>query len=195
MAPPLFSRASGFGPLFAIIEAEQGAEALRRVLRESGIAAVDYAPSALVPFSLMNRVYNIAARISGDRQFGARVGQTIQLEDFGPFVEYALHGETLGEVIARSIALQPLHSSELLMDLCAVGNEARWRIRYRTNAEPTVEQHAQRSLIQMLAAVRRTPGAQNGAIEIHVAEPYAAEARLLQDRLGMRVLPEPRFGG
>jgi hypothetical protein len=102
MAPPLFSRASGFGPLFAIIEAEQGAEAVKQLRRESGFAATDYAPSALVPFVLMNRVYNCAAKLSGDRQFGARVGQTILLEDFGPFVEYALHAENLGQLIARS---------------------------------------------------------------------------------------------
>ena len=189
MAAPLFSRASGFGPLFAIVEAEHGAEALRQLRREFGFALVDYAPSTLVPFPLMNRVYNSAAKITGDRQFGARVGQIIRLEDFGPFVEYALHAETLGQIIARSIATQPFHSSDLTTDLRVGGGEARWRIRYRTRAEPTVEQHAQRSLMQMLAAVRRAPGARNGAIEIHVAEPYAAEARLLDSRLGIRVRP------
>src|SRR5271157_360246 len=99
MAAPLFSRASGFGPLFAIVEAEQGIEALRQLRRESGFALVEYAPSTLVPFPLINRVYNVAARLSGDRQFGARIGQIIRLEDFGPLVEYALGGETLGELI------------------------------------------------------------------------------------------------
>ena len=184
---PLFSRASGFGSLFAIVEAEQGVEALRQLRRKSGFALADYAPSMLVPFPLMNRVYNCAAKITGDRQFGARVGQIIRLEDFGPFVEYALGGATLGELIARSIAAQPLHSSDLTMDLRVVGGEARWRIRYRTRAEPTVEHHAQRSLMQMLAAVRRAPGADKDAIAIHVAEPYAEEARLLEDRLEIRV--------
>ena len=192
VAAPLFSRASGFGPLFAIVEAEHGAEALRQLRRESGFALVDYTPSTLVPFPLMNRVYNVAADISGDRLFGARVGQTIRLEEFGPFVEYALHAETLGQFIARSIAAQPLHSSDLTMDLCVGGSEARWRIRYRTRAEPTVEQHAQRSLMQMLAAVRRTPGARNDAVEIHVAEPYADDARLLEGRLDIRVCPRAR---
>ncbi|RBP13105.1 AraC-like DNA-binding protein [Roseiarcus fermentans] len=189
MATALFSRASGFGPLFAIIEAEHGAEALRCLRRESGFAAAAHAPSALVPFALMNRVYNSAAKLCGDPQFGARVGQTIRLEDFGPFVEYALHGETLGDVIARSIVAQPAHSSELIQDLRLLGGEARWRIRYQTTAEPTVEHHAQRTLMQMLAGVRRAPGVQDAAIEIHVAEPYAAEARILEDRTGVRVRP------
>ena len=189
MATPLFSRASGFGPLFAIIEAQLGTEALRRLRRESGFAGTNYEPSAPVPFALMNRVYNCAARLSGDPQFGARVGQTIRLKDFGPFVEYALHGETLGDVIARSIAAQHAHSNELIQDLRAVGDDCRWRLRYRTNAEPTVEHHAQRSLMQMLAVLRRTPGARDNAIELHVAEPYAAEARILQDRAGVRVRP------
>ena len=186
---PLFSRASGFGSLFAIVEAEQGVEALRQLRRKSGFALADYAPSMLVPFPLMNRVYNCAAKITGDRQFGARVGQIIRLEDFGPFVEYALRGETLGELIARSIAAQPLHSSDTFQDLRVVGGQACWRLRYGSNAEATVEHHAQRTLMQMLAAVRRTPGANKDAIAIHVAEPYAAEARLLESRLDVRVLP------
>ena len=189
MTTPLFSRASGFGPLFAVIKVEQGAEALRRLYRQSGFVGADYAPSALVPFALMNRVYKCAAKLSGDPQFGARLGQTIRLEDFGPFVEYALHGETLGEVIVRSIAAQPAHSNETIQDLRVVGDEARWRIRYQTNDEPTVEHHAQRTLMQMLAAVRREPAARQDAIEIHVAEPYAAEARILEDRIGTRVRP------
>ena len=189
MATPLFSRASGFGPLFAVIAAEHGADALRRLRRETGLPAAVYAPSTLVPFALMNRAYNCAARLSGDPQFGARLGRTIRLEEFGPFVEYALHGETLGEVIARSMEAQHAHSNETIQDLRVVGDEAHWRIRYRTNAEPTVEHHAQRTLMQMLAAVRRTPEARDAAIEIHAAEPYAPEARILQDRIGVRVRP------
>ena len=41
----------------------------------------------------------------------------------------------------------------------------------------------------MLAGVRRAPGVQDAAIEIDVAEPYAAEARILEDRTGVRVRP------
>jgi AraC-like DNA-binding protein len=189
MTAPLFCRASGFGPLFALFGADQGAEALQRLRRESGFTVESFAPSTLVPFVLMNRVFNLAAQMSGDRQFGARVGLNIRLEDFGPFVEYALQGETLGLVIARSIATQPLHSSELVMDLRVVGGRAIWRIRYRARSEPTVEHHAQRSLMQMLSAVARYAGARKSEIEIHVAEPYATEARLLQSRRDIAVRP------
>jgi len=189
LAVPLFSRASGFGSLFSIVEAEQGAEALQRLRRESGFAAADYSPSMLVPFPLMNRVYNLAAKMSGDPQLGARVGRNFRLEEFGPFLEYALYGETLGDVIARSINAQPLHSNQLSMDLRVVGGQAHWRLRYQTNAEPTVEHHAQMCLMQALGTVRRCPGARKDQIEIHVAEPYAAEARLLESRLDVRVRP------
>ncbi len=142
-----------------------------------------------MPFAVINRVYNLAAKLSGDSQFGARVGQVIRLEDFGSFVEYALQGATLREVIARTIAAQPLHSSESFTDLRVAGGQAHWRLRYRANPEPTVQHHAQRTLMQMLSAVRRYPGARKGEIEIHVAEPYAAEARLLEGRLEVRVRP------
>ncbi len=189
MTATLFCRASGLGPLFTMFESEQGAEAMKRLRLQSGFTLKTYEPSALLPFVLMNRVFNLAAQMSGDRQFGARVGQNIRLQDFGPFVEYALQGETLGEMIARSIAAQPLHSSELVMDLRVVGGRAIWRIRYCARSEPTVEHHAQRSLMQMLGAVVRYAGARRNQIEIHVAEPYAAEARLLQGRLDIAVRP------
>lgn len=192
MTAPLFCRASGFGPLFAMFEAEQGAEALKQLRRQSGFGVETYAPSTLTPFVVMNRVFNLAANMTGDRQFGSRVGQNIRLEDFGPFVEYALHGKTLGQVIMRSMAAQPLHSSELDMDLRVIGGEALWRIRYRAKSELTVEHHAQRTLMQMLGAVGRYAGSRKDKIAIHVAEPYAAEARLLQDRLDVAV--RPRMG-
>ena len=189
MATPLFSRASGFGPLFAIVQAELGDEALARLRRESGFAPATFSPSTLVPFPVMNRVYNLAADMCGDRQFGARVGRTIRPEDFGPFVEYALCGETLADVIARANAAQPLHSSDVDLDLRVVGDEARWRVRYRAKSEPTVEHHAQRSLMQMLGMVSRFAGARGEGLEIHLAEPYAEEARLLENRLDIPVRP------
>ena len=189
MARAPFSRASGFGSLFAIIHAENGPEGLAQLRRSSGFTLSNHSPSTLVPFALMNRVYNHAAKLSGDRQFGARVGLTIRPEDFGPFVEFALHGETLGAVIARGNAAQTLHSSDVDLELRVSGLEACWRVRYRATAEPTVEHHAQRSLMQMLAAVRRFADAEKDQIEIRVAEPYAEDARLLESRLDIKVRP------
>ena len=43
--------------------------------------------------------------------------------------------------------------------------------------------------MQALGTVRRCTGARKDQIEIHVAEPYAAEARLLESRLDVRVRP------
>jgi AraC-like DNA-binding protein len=189
MTAPLFCRASGFGALFDMFEAEQGAEALKHLRRQSGFMLDNYAPSALVPFALMNRVFNLAAHMTGGGQFGARVGQNIRLVDFGPFIEYALHGETLRQMIARTNAVQPFHSSNLVMDLRVVGGQALWRIRYCARFDATVEHHAQRSLTLMLRMVCRHAGEHKSEIEIHVAEPYAAEARLLQSLLDIAVRP------
>jgi len=189
LATALFSRASGFGPLFAMIEAEQGPDALAHLRRLSGFTRSNWAPSALMPFTVMNRVFNCAAVLTDDRQFGSRVGRRIALEDFGPFAEYALTGETLRELIDRATSAQTLHSSESMLDLRVVGGRALWRLRYRANAERTVEHHAQRSLMQMLAGVLRSIGARGEDIDIHIAEPYAAEARDLERRLDVKVLP------
>ena len=187
MTTALFCRASGFGPMFAIFEAEQGAEALQALRRQSGFTRESCAPTDLLPFSLMNRAFNLAARMSDDRQFGARIGQVIRIEDFGPFLEYSLRGETLGQVIRRVVATEPLHHSDSITDLRAAGDRAIWRIRYHTKSEPTVEHHAQRSMMQMLHILRRYGGGKESQIEVRIAEPYAAEARLLECRIGLAV--------
>ncbi len=66
---------------------------------------------------------------------------------------------------------------------------ARWRLRYQTNAEPTVEHHAQMCLMQALGTIRRYAGAGDRSIELLVAEPYAPAARLLESRVGLAVRP------
>ncbi len=173
--------------MFDLFEAEQGAEALALLRRRSGFTIESYAPTDLVPFPLMNRVFNLAAEMSGDRQFGARVGQVIRIEDFGPFLEYALRGETLEQVILRVIATEPLHHSDSITDLSVAGDKAIWRIRYHTKSQPTVEHHAQRSMMQMLHVLRRYHGGREAEIEIHIAEPYADAARLLESRIDIAV--------
>ena len=160
-----------------------------RLREKSGFTLECYPPSTLVPFPVLNRVFNLAARMTGDRQFGARVGQAVRLEDAGAFVEYALQGETLGDLVARANAAQPLHTNQLIMDLRVFDGQAHWRILYRTHAEPTVEHHAQLWLLLMLSSLRRTPGARNDQIEIHLADPYVADARLLESRLDIRARP------
>ena len=170
---------SGFGAGAAVydVRGRTGRRAMKRLRLQSGFTLETYEPSSPRAFRLDE------PRLQSCREDERRstVRRTCRpeyrLQDFGPFVEYALQGETLGEMIARSIAAQPLHSSELVMDLRVVGGRAIWRIRYCARSEPTVEHHAQRSLMQMLGAVGRYAGARRNQIEIHVAEPYAAEAR------------------
>lgn len=171
------------------MEAEHGPCALSRLRHDSGFALASYAPTTLVPFPVMNRAFNLAARLSGDGQFGARIGQMIHIDDFGSFVEYALHARTLRNFILRLIAALPLHNSESLTELRIVGGRAFWRLRYLSNAEPTLEHHAQRSLVLMLKAVRRYTVAGTSDIELHVAEPHAPEARGLERLLGISVRP------
>ncbi len=185
MATPLFSRASGFGNLFAMVELELGPEAVRQLRRQSGFGLDAYPSSLIVPFPIMNRAYNLAARMSGDDQFGARVGADLRIEALGPFVEYSLRGETLAEVIARTNSSQRLHTNALALDLSVADGRARWRLRCKSRLETSVESLAQRSLMLMFQPVRRMSGA--GEIEFHVAEPYSSQARKLEGWLGLKV--------
>ncbi|MGL4542352.1 MAG: AraC family transcriptional regulator ligand-binding domain-containing protein, partial [Polymorphobacter sp.] len=94
-----------------------------------------------VPFHLMNGAFNAAAAKLADPLLGARIGLMFVVEQFAPFAEYALAGATLGEVIARANASQPLHSSAERLDLRIEGDCAIWRLRYAAKSEPNVAQH------------------------------------------------------
>ncbi len=182
-----FTRASGFGALFRLIDAEAGDGAAERLLNATHFGFTAGRPMQPVPFHLMNGLFNDAAALLGDRMLGARVGLSFQLEAFAPFVEYALAGASLGDVIARVNGVQPLHSSAEQLDLRVDGDQAIWRLRYPGCREPSVAQHAERTLMPMLGAIGRYAGQRMHEVTVHLAEASAAEARVLEQRLGLRI--------
>jgi AraC-like DNA-binding protein len=182
-----FTRASGFGALFLVVGAEAGPGAARAVQCGAPAELSACRPMQPVPFHLMNAAFNAAAAELGDPLLGARVGLMFVVEQFAPFAEYALAGATLGEVIARANASQPLHSSAERLDLRIEGDRAIWRLRYPSKREPNVAQHATRTLMPMLGAVRRYARSEACRMSVHLAELGPQEARTLEQRLGLRV--------
>jgi AraC-like DNA-binding protein len=182
-----FTRASGFGALFQLIDAEAGDGAAERLLSATHFGLVAYRPMQPVPFHLMNGLFIDAAALLGDRTLGARVGLCFQPEAFAPFAEYALAGASLGDVVFRANRAQPLHSSAERLDLRIEGDQAIWRLRYPGCSERSVAQHAERTLMPMLGAIGRYAGQRMHEVTVHLAEADAAEARVLERQLGMRV--------
>jgi AraC-like DNA-binding protein len=182
-----FTRASGFGALFRVTAAAAGAGAVRAIQPDAPTDLSECRSMQPVPFHLMNGAFNAAAARLDDPLLGARIGLMFVLEEFAPFAEYALAAETLGEVIARIHWAQPLHSSAERFDLRIEGDRAIWRLRYQAKNEPSVVQHATRTLMPMLGAVRRYSGGEACRIEINLAEVGTEDARRLEQLLGLRV--------
>lgn len=182
-----FSRASGFGALFRVTAAAAGDGAVAALQPDSPTDLSACRPMQPVPFHLMNGAFRAAAAQLDDPLLGARIGLMFGLEDFAPFAEYALAGATLGDVIARAVRAQPLHSSAERLDLRIEGDRAIWRLGYDARNEPGVAQHAMRTLMPMLGAVRRYAGGKAGRIGISLAEVGTDDARRLEQLLGLRV--------
>jgi AraC-like DNA-binding protein len=182
-----FTRASGFGALFRVVGAEAGPGAARKVQPEAPVNLCECRPMQPVPFHLMNCAFNAAAVQLDDPLLGARIGLMFVLEEFAPFAEYALAAATLGAVIARIQWAQPMHSSAERFDLRIEGDRAIWRLRYNVRNEPSVAQHATRTLMPMLGAVRRYAGRESQRIEINLSEVATHDARRLEQLLGLRV--------
>jgi AraC-like DNA-binding protein len=175
--------------LFDVVEREHGADAAATLRGKSGFDLTDCPPMLPVPFHVMNSAFNIAAQLTGDALNGARIGRIFRPEGFAPFAAYALASDTLAEVIARSIATQPMHSSAEALDLQIDGRRAHWQLRYRARNESSVEQVAQRTLMLMLGALLRYAGPGAGHIEVNVREFHAADALKLEQQIGVRVRP------
>jgi AraC-like DNA-binding protein len=81
----------------------------RRLCDDAGL---DYSllgrPGARIPICRLTAVYESAARLTGDRAFGLRVGEALDVRHFGLFGYILLHSATLGLALERAARYLPL---------------------------------------------------------------------------------------
>ena len=181
----IFSRASGFGSLFAMVQDTAGAEGLGQLATADAMDHCTSDPMAPVPFAWMVGVFEGAGRLLGDPQFGARVGEALPPLKFGPYVSYAFAGATLREVIHRLISKGYLQSSGTRAELSEAGGAARMAMRYRPGLLAPPEHHAMHVLTLQRSAIAAYGPASEIALETVATAPR--DARRLSDRLGAPV--------
>lgn len=180
-----FSRASGFGPLFAMVEQAAGGTGLAALAAPEAIAYCAADPMAPVPFAWMVGVFERAGRLLGDPQFGARVGEALPPLKFGPYVSYAFAGATLREVLTRLVTKGHLQSNGVRAELTESGTVARMSLRYRPGLAAPPEHHAMHILTLQRTAIAAYGPASKIALETVAVVPR--DARRLADRLGVPV--------
>jgi AraC-like DNA-binding protein len=180
---PRFSRVSGFGPLAAMIARERGDASM---FHHRGLDLASFGAATPIPFALMNTIFERAARLAGDDLFGARVGLGMAPEDFGPFIDYALAGETVGAMISRQTAVSSIQSNALHWELGVAGGEAIWSLKYPADAGLPLIQHAMHFLPTMIDGLRRYVGDDAALAEVRVPALTRTSARRLEDLLGVR---------
>lgn len=196
---PLFSRASGFGPLFALVAREYGDEAAEALCARNhlpGVAefsALD--ASAPVPFLKMNKVFNDAAALIGDHQLGARIGLAMPAERFGPYMAYALSAELLGEVIARNLASTPMQTNACAVRFAVQDGRACWSLSYAIGGGIELDQHALHAMLPLLAVLRDFAGSDADQMALHLVNGHATQARAIEALVGLRVHPHWSFYG
>lgn len=193
--PIAFSRLSGLGPLPRLFEAEEGGQALRRLLADGDLHLEGLAPNTPIPFARMNEVFNRAARQSGDPLFPVRVAQAMRPEDYGPLVEFASGAASLGASIRRLCRLSPLQSNASGLSFSIGEDGAHWTLHYAATRGLRIEHHALHVLVPMTTFVRRYAGASAGPVTLHLASPRDAAHRAIEDALGVSVRAgSPAFG-
>lgn len=190
---PLYSRASGFGPLFAVVARDFGDDAAE-MLRARGhlpsfAEAAMLDPQMPVPFHIMNQVFNDAATRLGDRQLGARIGMAMPGEAFGPYMAYALSAEKLGDIIARILSFSHLQTNALSPSLAVRNGIACWRLTYAVGNNAPLDDHALHAMLPLVSLLRAFGEGESDQIEVHIVDGRAADARALEYVIGGRVRP------
>ncbi len=188
-AQPLFSRQSGFGPLARMLAELEGEPAVERLTRLEGVAFEPGAPLRPLPFVSMSRVFERAARLTGDDLLGFRVGRAMRYDGFGPMVYFAQSAPTLDRAIGRTGVLAPLQSNAVGLPLIVRGDTAIWRLAYRRSVLALHQQHALHVLPAMVDGLKYFLGFELDGLEVEVPFLNRMTAAALEDELGLPVRP------
>lgn len=184
---PLFSRQSGFGPLAHMLARTEGERAVEHLGRQEGVVlGADRSPAPLA-FASMSRVFERAARMTGDDLFGLRVGGAMAPDDFGSLVTFGLSAATLKRCIARCGTLAQLQSNAVSLVLGGRGETAVWTLDYRRGAAGSCQQHALHILPAMMGSLRAYCGDDLSGLAIEAPLASHRTAAAMEDLLGVPV--------
>ena len=181
----------GFGPLPRIVRETAGESAFDRLFVDAGVplTLLDR-PDARLPLVDMIAIFERAALVLDQPLLGLEVGRAMSPEAFGDWVRYALAGRTLRQGIARLCRAMRYYQTAGNVRAEIHGDLVRLAYHQPVADPDHARQHADHSLLPLIAFVRRFrgPGWQPQWVEV----PYrpVAGAGELAARLGVEV----RFG-
>lgn len=135
---------------------ERQGSSIARVLREVDLPfALLERPEVLVPLREQFRLLERAARVTGDPQFGARLGQEVRIANLSAFGKWVSEAESLNDTIQRAArGLNSMLQTSTVLTLTRHGPIAQWSIEF---LEPECEGRYQNELLglcYMIDAVR-----------------------------------------
>ena len=92
----------GWGPLPDLVREMAGDCTLGRILSSQGLpASLMHMPERQIPLAKMVRVFETSAKMLGEEEFGATVGEKCTPEHYGEWAAYAYSAMTLREGLTR----------------------------------------------------------------------------------------------
>lgn len=149
------TRALGLGALPAFVEEAAGHQALQRIFdrQRLPLSLIEHRETRL-PLVAMQRVFEDAARESGDRTLGLRVGDQMTHKGYGLWSRYLAAAPTLDVAIRRAIQTLWMYQSGSSMSLTRHGKHAVWHYRPAGLAGRDAALHADHVLPTMLTLAR-----------------------------------------
>ena len=187
---------SGWGDFPALIEEIAGARALQDIIRRHDLPlSVLDAPGHRVPLAKMMRIFEAAARLTGDEEFGVRLGKNTGPADFGAWAAHAYCAPTLGEALKRVCSTLWAHESGTLMYLEEHPQHVVWC--YKTNlAKQETVRHSTDHLFETVIAFFQGflgPYWRPDWVEVDYRKP--AIRQRLEETLGTKIhFNRPNFG-
>lgn len=180
-----FTKSSGLGPLPRLLETAGGPRMLTRVFQAEHLPiSLASGEATWLPLRSLLGLFERSAAAAGDDLFGLRVGRSMQPEDFGLWVRYAMSAPTLGGMISRLRRALDYHQSGSEFGLHVAGPRATWSYRVTEPVASGLRQHADHALWPMLVAVRRYADAKWTPLRIEFSYERPPCWRRLEDAFG-----------
>lgn len=168
----------------------EGERAFQKTFHAEGLPLVTADRDDLfVPMAALVRVFERAAKATARRDFGLRVGERLQPQSYGLWMQYCAQAPTLGEALRRIGDVLHFHQSGSRSRLVAEGAFVIWRYE-RSQPNKTHTQHSDHAVPAMLSLIRLYVGAEWAPSWIELDYPRDADAGIVEP-----LMPGPvRFG-
>nr|WP_272211647.1 AraC family transcriptional regulator ligand-binding domain-containing protein [Marinicella sp. W31]MDC2877538.1 AraC family transcriptional regulator ligand-binding domain-containing protein [Marinicella sp. W31] len=185
------ARFRGIGSLPDLVEEYNGERGLARMFHSVGLPLVVLQkPDTPIPVSLMSELFDVGARLLGDRTVGLIAGERTTHAGWGRWTDYGSQARNLEDGLRRLHATTWAHMSDFQMGLEPVGRGWVWRVIPPVRLD-RVTQYTDHLIIPMLTFARIYLGRDWRPGWIEVNYPRDSAVHIIESYLGVAL----RCGG